>query len=130
MKLPGWESKLYTYLENSKGVQFAWGENDCCLWVARFVDQSCGTSYEKMFEGKYNTCTGAYAFMRDKGFENTADVADAHFHSIPITFAARGDLVLHPQGALGICAGRRSFFLKEEGLIELETLQCQKAWEI
>ncbi len=130
MKKAGWESALYEYVAHSKDVVFTWGENDCCLWVARFVDKVCDTDYASLFDGKYNTAAGATALMQSKGFSSTEEVADAYFHSIPRAYAQRGDIVLHPQGALGICTGRKSFFLKEEGLTEIDTLECQKAWEI
>ena len=131
MKVEGWQGVLYDYLERSQSLMFAWGENDCCLWVARFVDAVTGSEHARESEGQYNTEGGAYAYLESKGFFKTSDIADAYLMKKPIQKAGRGDLVMIEGGALGICDGRRSyFFVENKGLTALLTLKCLRAWEV
>jgi hypothetical protein len=131
MKREGWEQHLHDYIESSRSLAFAWGENDCCLWVAKFIDLVTGRDIAGQYEVKYNTAEGAQVFLESLGYENTAAMASAHLPEIPLTRAGRGDIVMIEGGALGICDGRRSFFFVENvGLMALLTLKCQKAWEV
>ena len=109
---------------------FAWGSNDCALWAARWVLAATGQNFLADWEGKYKTENGAARLMKKRGFSGPEDIAAAHLPPIPLTLARRGDLVLHPQGALGVCFGRTSYFLTLTGLTTLNTLDCERAWAV
>jgi hypothetical protein len=130
MRAELWESTLAEYLTASEKTIFTWGENDCCLWVAKFVDAITGSNIATDWIGQYSTQEEAQAFMESQGFTSPEEIADHHLSEMPITKVGRGDIVLHPQGALGICAGRKSYFLIPVGLTTLNTLQCHKAWGV
>ena len=40
------------------------------------------------------------------------------------------DIVLHPQGCLGICDGLVSYFLMVDGVTRLHTHHCRAAWKV
>jgi hypothetical protein len=127
----GWEQILRDYLARSQLLPFEWGENDCCLWVARYVDMVTGTEHTKEWHGRYNTEAGAQALMAARGFPGPFGIAEATLRRKEVTRAARGDVVSFEGGALGICVGRYSYFFVEgKGLSALPTLKCKAAWEV
>jgi hypothetical protein len=131
MKREGWEQRLRDYINNSRLTEFEWGQNDCCLWVSRYVDSETGTEHAKEWHGRYTTETGALALMGQRGFNCPADIADACLTRKPVAHAGRGDIVSVQGGALGICAGRKSYFLVDgRGLSVLPTASCLAAWEV
>ena len=129
MRKQGWELVLADYLLAKP--EFRWGVNDCALWVSSFCDDVTGSDHARKWLGRYDDEAGALALMAERGYANPEAVADANLKPKSILLAGRGDCVLHPQGALGLCDGRRSYFLTEDrGLIAWPTLKCLKAWEI
>lgn len=130
MRVDGWESRLAGYLEQARHQPFAWGENDCALWSARWVRTATGRDFLPDWRGRYSTRLGAVRLMKRRGYDGVEDIADAVLPPVPPQFARRGDLVLHPQGALGICAGRLAYFLGEAGPTALETAACPAAWKV
>lgn len=130
MRREGWDRFLTDYIAASQNTPFEWGRNDCCLWVGRYVDYVRGSNLASRWVGAYNTASGADQVLRLIGFKNAADMADAYLPRKNISTASRGDVVMIG-GALGICAGRRSyFFIEERGLSALPTLKCAAAWEV
>lgn len=131
MKNDGWELVLANYLREASGLSFVWGENDCALWASTFVDLITGSTHADEWRGLYDTEEGALALMQERGFADCAAIADSHLEETPIELAQRGSIVLHPSGALGICDGRRSFFLlQDRGITAFPTLSCPKAWVV
>ena len=131
MRIEHWEDELYAYIEASKDLQFEWGQNDCSLWAAAFVDNITGSSIVNDWRGLYGDEDTANLLMLERGFANCEMVADSIAPSKSVKMASRGDIVLHQSGALGICDGRKSFFLTpEKGLVSALTVTCKKAWGI
>jgi len=131
MKNEGWEKLFYQYIEDSRALSFSWGEHDCALWAAGFVDLATGSSLTEQWAGFYDTEEGADALLHERGFADLEALADSLGTPVPIKKAQRGDIVLHASGALGICGGRRSHFLTvDNGLVAVMTLTCIKAWSI
>jgi hypothetical protein len=131
MKRDGWEQILRDYISQSRSLEFEWGENDCCLWIGRYVDMVTGTEHTKDWHGQYTTEAGAEAFMASRGLPDPTAIADSYLPRKPVNRAGRGDIVSFEGGGLGICAGRYSYFFVEgKGLCALPTLKCLAAWEV
>jgi len=130
MRTEGWESLLAEHIRLAYHRPFKWGENDCAIWSSEWVEKATGEPYNAIWKGKYKTEAGAARLMKKRGFESVEAIADAHLTIIPVQFARRGDLVLHPQGALGIVAGSKSVFLTAERVETMPTLDCLKAWTV
>lgn len=131
MKCEGWESLLREYIKTHEKLPFAWGENDCSLFVARWVDIVTGTNHAAEWEGLYNTEQGAQTTIELKGFAKTSDITSAYLKKIPLQMAKRGDIVMIDGGCLGICDGRKAwFFVEGKGLSPLLTSKCLAAWEV
>ena len=131
MKCEGWEKVLREYIEEAKNATFEWGEHDCCLFAARYVDAVTGTEHTKEWHGRYRTEAEAYALMATRGMAGPIAIADANLRRKDVARAGRGDIVSFEGGAIGICAGRYSyFFVESKGLSALPTLKCKNAWEV
>ncbi len=128
MRSEGWETILASYV--AAPPPFAWGETDCALWTAGWVCLCTGRDYAADWRGKYRTKAGATRLMRQRGFKAPEDIADAHLNEIPVRLARRGDLLLHPEGNLGLCTGRQGVFLTETGVTRIDTLGCARAWAV
>ena len=131
MRAPDWESLLAEYLAATAGKAFDWGEHDCGLWAGTWVLLCTGRDHVSRWRGRYRTPRGARAALTRLGYPGVGAVADEALPARPVPLARRGDLVLHPDGALGICGGRHSHFLADPaGLTALDTLACGRAWAV
>lgn len=132
MRPENWPAVLNRHLDESKTLAFRWGEADCALWVSDYVKRVTGVDHAEAFRGRYRTAQGARMALRRAGYDGVERLAAARLPGVPIAFARRGDVVLHPDGqALGICNGRVSHFLSVHGgLTDLPTLDCVKAWSV
>lgn len=130
MRIEGWEGRLARYFNEAANTPFAWGSHDCALFAAEWVRICTGRDHAAAWRGAYRTEKGAKIRMTRLGFSGVAAVASAFLSEIPVPRAKRGDLVLHPQGALGVCNGLFSHFVTEAGLCVQETLACPRAWEV
>jgi len=130
MRKDGWELMLHNYIEASRGLSFVWGENDCALWASSWVDLCTGSAHASEWAGLYDTEEGAKELMLERLCANVDEVATSILLRKSVKMAQRGDLVLF-SGALGICDGRKSYFLTpEKGLVCVLTVQCAKAWAV
>ncbi|MBP3958333.1 hypothetical protein J8F10_24050 [Gemmata sp. G18] len=130
MRTEGWESLLNEYVAASAGKEFDWGEHDCGLWSGTWVLLCTGRDFVSRWKGTYRTTRGAKLAMARLGFNGVEAVAADALEEKPVPLARRGDLVLHPQGALGICNGRVSHFVTASGLTTIDTLACTRAWGV
>ena len=130
VKREGWEQLLAIHIEQAKPAVFQWGQTDCALWCADWVKQAADKDFTTDWRGKYSTEEELQALMKTRSYHSPADIADAHLPRIPVQFAQRGDIVLHPQGCLGICDGLMSRFLTLNGLTRLPTFDCLLAWKV
>lgn len=128
-RISEWES-VYNYLMKSSRVfVFEWGKNDCILWSMMIVEAITGKDYTSKHRGKYRDKKSADAYLKKLG-KSLDKIVDAKFKRIKAIEAGRGDLVFY-QGAVGICDGLYSFFMKEPGgLVPIKTVKCSAAWRV
>lgn len=77
----------------------------------------------------------AYVRMRREGFESLTDALVAKVGvQVPPAFAQRGDVVVRRvedgTDAIGICCGRESAFLSDDGLVFWPTLEVEAAFRV
>lgn len=130
MRVAGWESLLADHIRTAYATPFAWGTHDCALWCADWVLKATGADLTGGLRGTYSTGIEATEALAAMGLSSVADLAARHLPEIPLGFASRGDVVLHPQGALGICEGVYSHFPMIDGATRFPTGQCVKAWRV
>lgn len=130
MRVEGWESLLAGHILEAYSRPFAWGTHDCVLWCADWVRKATGTDHAERYRGTYHTAAEAKALLRRRKWKSPAAAADKILPTKPVALARRGDIVLHPEGPLGICHGPRSHFLTETGVLAVPTLSCVHAWGV
>ncbi|WP_152051834.1 DUF6950 family protein [Tautonia marina] len=130
MRNEGWEAILAEHIEQARNNAFEWGMNDCALWSADWVRKATGEDFASTWRGRYTTETELNALLAAMDIESPGDIASEHLPEMDVPFAQRGDIVLHPQGCLGICNGLDSYFLMEQGVTRIRTRNCVKAWAV
>ena len=124
MRVQGWESLLAAYTASAPA--FAWGQHDCALWCADWVALATGRDFTADWRGLYSSEADLLAA---RGLASHADIpGSVGLDEINPAFAQRGDVVLHPQGCLGICTGLLAVFLTETGLTTLRGRS--RAWRV
>jgi hypothetical protein len=130
MRPPGWEAMLYDHIRNARSRPFAWGQHDCVLWSADWVLKMTGIDPASQWRGTYGTEEGARQVLAALELETVAELADRHLTAITPSQAHRGDIMLHPNGMLGICDGPHAYFLTTEGTTRIAFLSCPRAWRV
>jgi hypothetical protein len=131
MRIEGWERLLAEYIRQVYDSVFVWGQNDCALWCADWVKLATGQDLAAEWRGQYASEDELRALMEQRRFPSYEAIADSTgFAVVSVKFAQRGDIVLSPDGPLGICNGMISHFIMEKGMTRLPTLRCAKAWKV
>lgn len=133
MKKHNWPTLLANFIVSRQSEPFAWGKNDCCLFVADAVEQITGTDFASDYRGTYSTEKGAYKALKKQGDETVAAAWSRHFPEIPVQEMGRGDVALvisEGQPATAICFGARLWVVSKKGLITLCRSQAIQAWRI
>jgi hypothetical protein len=139
-RIKGWEKALGEYIERTASVPFAWGAQDCCLWVCDAIGQYTeDADLGAEFRGKYSSAVGAAKVMVaycGGGVEQLAEkiAAERGISEVAVMKAQRGDVVLvdtERGPALGLVALNGSvLFARDEGLGVMTLKQCRRAWRI
>jgi hypothetical protein len=128
MRREGWERLLNEHIE--KPARFQWGQNDCALWCADWVRKATGQDFASHWRGRYSSEDELRELLLEHGYEAAEDIASDVLPEMHPAFAQRGDIVLHPQGCLGICNGILSYFLTADGVTTIKTANCLRAWKV
>lgn len=129
-RFENWPEILADKIEQARDTPFSWGTHDCALFCADIILAMSGSDLAHDLRGRYKTESGALKRIRKLGFKNLEELVNERLEPVPITCAQRGDLVLHHNGALGICDGFVSWFVTPEGLTRVKTLTFEKAWKV
>jgi hypothetical protein len=138
-----WERRLHDFLEERSRVPFAWGTNDCALFVADAVNAVTGVDLGADCRGKYSTEEEAIEAMRKMcGAGDVAAFAAhvCHGAGMPrrdhVNFAQRGDVVIlenpdgsHSVGVVGL-NGLHAWFVTEGGLRRARVRDCVSVWKV
>lgn len=139
---PDWQARLQQYLLRSLSKPFAYGEFDCCLFVADAVEAMTGTDLAAEFRGKYHSCDEALslrqAYTRGKGSLRsfvTKALREQGLEEIPFTLAQRGDIVLILRAkdySLGVVdlSGREVVAAAEEAFLRLPLNLAVRGWRV
>lgn len=137
-RLPTWRADLTAFIEESRNKPLAvWGESDCALWASLAYEVVTGFDPAHGLRGKYKTAAGALKALKKAGFDTPEAIAEARIGPRkPAAMALPGEMVAADLNALGLagneptlglslgfCNGAVSFFVSDEGLVELPTLK-------
>ena len=138
-----WPELLAEFLESRRVQTFAWGENDCALFVCDAVLAMTGTDIAEAFRGRYSTSVGAMRAMVEagthRGLVGVAEAVTAEFEmqEVPVLMAQRGDVVLFDVSeeagpALGVVGlhGHTAVSVGPDGAVNIPVAQCRRAWRV
>ncbi len=108
---------------------FKWGTNDCCTLFAKAVEATSGRDILRGYRG-YKTKKGAAKKLRDKGHGTLVKfVKSCMGDEIHIAQARHGDIVMQDARRVGVCCGRWTAMLGDDGIAYVRTLDCQLAFQ-
>lgn len=119
--------RLGDYIDAQRARPFVWGEHDCCTFVFGAVKLRTGIDLMAGWPA-YATRRGAAEALRAHGAGTLLETVRAHMGEIPPARARDWDVVMASNGALGICCGRLSAFLGEDGVEARPTLAATHAF--
>jgi len=139
-----WDTRAFhDFLIARASTPFAWGSNDCALFVADGICANTGTDIASEFRGRYHDEAGALATIAAVcGGLSVGDAAAhcAQLHALPELahplMAQRGDLVVFhaPSGSLvaGLVhlSGRHIVAVGESGLYRFPISKVARAWRV
>jgi hypothetical protein len=129
LKRHDWAARLYDVITDHSTREFAWGEADCCLFVARAVDAMQDTNLEAQLQSQYTDERSALTMIVIHG---GLEQAVTSFLGEPTSLrAVRGDVVLIDGGegdALGICMGSQVVAMGPAGLRNVPRAEIRKVW--
>jgi hypothetical protein len=136
-----WENRLEVELEAARARVFEWGQHDCCQFAMRVIAATRMDMPNFTAPGCYRNRQEALRLLRRITGKKTAREAMASlpevfgFKPTPVTFAARGDMVLipmRPMPALGVVTldARYAVAPGPDDLVRVLTLSCSRAWRL
>jgi len=133
MRVENWPTKLVDFIESRRHEPFAWGQNDCSLFVADALIEITGTDYAAPFRGEYSTAIGSFRALKAAGFDSVLEYLTATFgepcHKNQLS---RGDVGLFesPTGpTVAICIGAIFVATGEAGLVFIPFEQIIVGWQ-
>lgn len=132
-KLANWDVELVKFCDGMRSQGLRYGESDCVLYAAGGVEVQTGQDLAAAHRGKYSDEDGARAYMREHGWADVDDVADSFLSRVVPAMRRRGDILLHigDRGkTLGICLGRFSQVLTQDGAIQIASRLAVTAWRV
>jgi hypothetical protein len=143
IRIANWDTVAFDPFLNERASQaFAWGENDCALFVADGIERMTGIDIAAEFRGRYESEEQAWATIATiTGGSTLEDAAAwcARRHEMPEwlmpPFAQRGDMVIvEDEGRLisGLVhlSGRHVVTVGERGLKRLAIAAVVRAWHV
>lgn len=125
---------LAEFIALHRDTPFSWGEHDCCLLAASWLEANGFGDLAIEFRGKYSTELRAMRAVRRAGFTSIADLLEAKLGqpTAPLLLT-RGALVLldTPHGdVVGIYQGSDCFAMAVEGLVSYPKANIKMGWNV
>ena len=126
-----WAAQMWAQVEDHSDAPFAWGINDCCLFVARVIDAMTETSHELELASQYTDEETALAYIASFGSLEAA--VSSYLGQPEPGRPLRGDVVLIDGGdgpALGILVGGHIAGMGPNGFVYLPRGEALQRWAI
>lgn len=131
-KSQGWMGRLAAYVETVRREPFAYGRNDCALFVAGCVEAMTGEDPAAEMRGRYTTLTGGLRKVRQAGYIDHIDWLRALFDEVtdrgrPAPHLAQvGDIAVVQTDdgpALGLVQGAAILMVAEGGIVAMPLMR-------
>jgi hypothetical protein len=127
MKRNDWSSRLFAVIEEHRHRSFAWGSDDCGLFMARCRDATHGTDIEQRVLADY----AEESAQRKVASRSLVELISAYIGPPTDARAVRGDIVTVDGGegpAGGVCLGSKVAALGANGLHYLSRADITAVW--
>ena len=131
-----WRKRLGDYVAGLRTRPYAFGSQDCWLFVAGAVKAMTGTDYAKPHRGRYKTARGALGIVKRARASNMAEFAALFLdeHDAPV-FAQIGDVMAIPTKdafgfSLGILNGERILVVTPTGVDTRDRSEATRAFKV
>lgn len=128
-RLHDWQLHLQAFIQARWSQPFAWGQQDCCLFVCDAIHAITGRDPAADLRG-YTTEREALRILREHG--GVRGLADARAgEPVPVLAAQVGDVGLLPldgRDTLALCAGAHWLAPGANGLAALPLEAASHAW--
>lgn len=126
---PDWQLRLQAFVQSRLAKPFAWGTQDCCLFVCDAIEAITGHDPAADLRG-YSTEREAARILRDHG--GVFGLAEARAGAaVPVLAAQVGDVGLLPldgRDTLALCGGAHWLAPGAAGLVALPLETAVAAW--
>jgi hypothetical protein len=142
-RIEHWDTRSFNeFLLARASTPFAWGENDCALFVAEGIEAMTGVDIAADFRGRYHTEAEAFDLIRELTGGETVEAAAewcAQKFGLPAwefpLAAQRGDMVMVEDADRVISGlvhlnGRHIVSVGEAGLKRLPITAVVMAWHV
>jgi hypothetical protein len=127
-----WRARLSASIETKRRMPFAFGQNDCALFVADSIEAVIGVDLAAPYRGRYASAEEALQLMRAAGYADLCALVAGHLDEIPPAFARAGDVMAFPSDetgwAIGVVNGERVTVLRPDGLGTLPRDKAARAF--
>lgn len=139
VRFADWQMRLDCFLNNSAAKPFAYGETDCCLFVADAVFAMSGVDLAASFRGRYHSRKEALAVAKKRtgkaSLRLLIETALADLPAVSVLSAQRGDILLVKRSrdvSLGILSlnGKEIVAAAAEGFLRLPLSLALRAWRV
>jgi hypothetical protein len=132
MRHRDWVARLWETVARFRGVPFAYGQHDCCLFAARCVDAMTGSQHARDLADHYTNERTALRYIHACGGVGPA-IAQRLGEPVPGHCARRGDVCLVPvEGGdgVGVCLGIDIAVASERGLLYYPLHTATQHWRV
>lgn len=136
MRMEDWRRRLGEYVNDARTTPYAFGRQDCWLFVAGAVAAMTGIDHAKPHRGRYKTARGALGIVKRAGASNMADFAGLFLeeHESPVV-AQIGDVMAIPTDdafgfSLGILNGERVLVVSPNGIDTRDRSEATRAFKV
>jgi hypothetical protein len=133
-RLPNWETRLATFVEQSYKTNFGWGVNDCGAMAAGSIEALTGVDLFQEYH--YNTALGLKRYMKRNDLNSLCDIPPRHnLQQINPNQMMRGDIavaIIDDQETFVVNLGSQLFIRGKNGCIQVmkNEVKILKAWRV
>jgi len=131
IKKPNWSQAMWTAIEARAATPFAWGSNDCCLFVAHVVDAMTNGRFVQQLSQRYTDHASALRYIASEG--GIGPAVSEYLGQASRIRPQRGDVVLWAGDkgeTLGLCVGAELAAMGPDGVVFVPKSLTLETWTI
>ena len=136
MRHENWRRRLGDYVAELRAEPYAFGRQDCWLFVCGAVEAMTGVDHAAKHRGRYKTARGAIGqVLKPIDAKDMAEVAGHYFEPVEPVFAQIGDIMAIPTDdvfgfSLGILNGEQVLVVTPSGIGARDRADATRAFRV